>query len=189
MRRWAALLGCILSGSIAGTASGEELSTPRFHAGAQVGGGFGNAGPTWVGGLAVEGRLGARLTEWLALDATVMLENCLFCGRSNVGAILELAPGKVFSLGLGGGVGGLYVLHFGVSASTASYGFGVLRTAFRFDRDRTGVLSVGAEGNIGSTYAGTIAGITNNGQSGFEHPLPLGTLVGGARAFFAFETN
>lgn len=170
-------------------ARGDELPIPRFHGGAQVGGGFANAGPTWVGGVNVEGRLGARLAEWFVLDATLMLENCLLCGRANVGALVELQPGKVFSLALGGGVGALYFLRFGVAASTASHGFGLVRTAFRFLRDASGVLLLGAEGTLGPTYAGTVSGITDDGRSGFEQPLPLGTIMGGARLFLGFETN
>ncbi|MFO0616190.1 MAG: hypothetical protein U0414_26590 [Polyangiaceae bacterium] len=191
MQRRAAFYGALLSVTAAATAAigapmaqAEEGSFPRLHGGALVGGGFANAGSTWVGGVAMEGALGARFAEGFTIDATLMLENCLFCGRSNVGAIASFEPGRVLLLGLGGGVGGLYFLRFGYGPNTASYGFGVARAALRFDHDRGGVLLVGADGIVGATYAGTAVD-----DSGFETARPMGTLVGGGRLFFGFETE
>lgn len=166
-------------------ARAEQPSFPRFHAGAQVGGGFSNADPTWVGGVGLGGELGVRASDLVTFDATLMLETGLvFYGRSNVGVLFSIEPGDVFVLGLGGGVGGLYALRFGYGPNTASYAYGAARTGFRFAKDRQGTLLVGAEGNVGATYAGTIVD-----DAGFESPRPIGTLVGGARLYFGFETN
>ncbi len=187
MQRQVTLLGVLLfvvCGFVAGDAHAEEESFPRLHAGAQVGAGFANGGSTWVGGIALDGALGARFNEWLTLDATLMLENCLFCGRSDVGLLVSFEPGTVFTLGVGGGVGGLYFLRWGYGPNTASYGFGVMRTGFRFAGDEDGTLLVGAEGIAGATYAGTQVD-----EAGRETPRPPGTLVGGARLYFGFETN
>lgn len=183
------VLSCVTAVALPHAARADELPLPRVHAGFAASGGFANAGPTWMGGVGFEGYLGARFAEWFALDATVFLENCLFCGRSNVGGMLVFLPGEVFTLATGGGVGGLYVLRWGIDAETASYGFGMLRTGFRVARDRTGVLSVGAEGMMGSTYAGTLSGVIVAEQSGYVDERPLGQLVGGARIFFGLETN
>lgn len=178
----------VLSIAIAREARAED-PLPRVHAGFEASGGFSNAGRTWMGGVGLEGHLGARFAEWFALDATVFLENCLFCGRSNVGGLLVFQPGSVLTLAGGGGVGGLYVLRYGLDAETASYGFGMLRTGFRFSRDRTGVLSVGAEGLVGTTYAGTLSRVIVAEQSGAVSERPLGQIVGAAKVYFGFETN
>lgn len=190
MRRQAALLGfalCSLASGATPDARAESLPTPRFHGGVNAGAGVANAGSTWVAGAALEGRLGARLAEWLSLDAVVMLENCLLCGRSNVGALIEFLPGSVFTLGFSGGVGGLYALKIGIDADTASYGFGAARMGFRFARAST-VMSIGLEGLVGSTYAGTESKITVVEQSGYVRERERGTLVAGARLFFGMET-
>lgn len=190
MRRWAAFWGfalCSLGAIATPDARAEELPTPRLHAGANAGAGVGNAGPTWTAGAAIEGRLGVRFTEWMTLDAIAMLENCLMCGRSNVGALLELQPGSVVTFGFSGGVGGLYNLKIGIDADTASYAFGATRLGFRFARGST-VNSIGAEGLLGSAYAGTVSRILVAEQSGYVRELERGTLVAGARLFVGLET-
>jgi hypothetical protein len=165
----------------------EDLATPRFHAGVSSAAGFGNAGDTWVGGPGVEGALGVRVTNWLSIDVFAMIENCLFCGRANVGGYFEFGMGKIFRLSLGGGVGGLYTLRWGYDPSTASFAFGTVRTGFAVARDSSGELILGAEGNLGSSYAGTISQLVSPTYT-FVGPLPPGTITGGARLYFGLET-
>jgi hypothetical protein len=173
------------------TARADEPAPPRARAGMEGGLGFARAGPTWVGGAGVALSGGLQATRWLGFEALVFGETgVVFYGRGHLAGLVTFTIDRL-TVGLGGGVGALYALNYGASASTASFGLGVLRLEIAFDRrSEGGHFALGAEGVLGSTFAGNVTVFSENlaGERGASaYPLAPGTPMGGARIFFGLR--
>ncbi len=149
--------------------------------------GFARAGPTWVGGTGIGLSGGVQATRWLGFEALVFGETgIVFYGRGHLAGLVTFSLDRL-TLGIGGGVGALYALHYGVPASTASFGLGVVRLEVAFDRTRDGThFALGAEGVLGSTFAGNVTEYEANRFSR-AYPLEAGTPTGGARLYFGIR--
>ena len=150
-------------------------------------GGLARAGPTWTGGVGCGVTLGVQITRWLGLDALVFGETgVVFYGRGHLAGLVNLTFDRL-TVGVGGGVGALYNLHYGVPASTASFALGVLRTEVALDPSSDSThFAIGAEGVLGSTFAGNVTEYAGN-QFLRATPLEVGTPTGGARLYFALR--
>lgn len=172
---------------VSDVARAEERTLPRGRVGIEASGGVARAGPTWTGGLGLALTGGVQLARWLGLEALVFGETgVIFFGRGHLAGLVTFAFDRL-SIAVGGGVGALYNLHYGVPASTASFALGVLRAevAFNPSYDGTG-LAIGAEGALGSAFAGNVTEYEGN-QFARAYPLETGTLTGGLRLYFGLR--
>lgn len=165
------------------SAHAEERPLPRARLGMEGGAGFARAGPTWTGGVGLALSGGAQLTRWLGVEALVFGETgVVFYGRGHLAGLVAFGFDRL-TLAVGGGVGALYTLHYGVPASTASFGIGVLRVEVAFDPTSDGShYAIGAEGVLGSTFAGNVTEYEGN-QFARAYPLEPGTPTGGVRLY------
>jgi hypothetical protein len=194
--RWSILL---CAGTLASPASSQEppsegdatpkASTPRLRGGAHAGLGGATASPVYSGGVGLGAELGCQFNRWLALSVTGYAESAFLMGRGHAGALLQVAPVEELEIGVGGGVGGMYVANFVHASETASYGSFLLRPTLRLPqagelfetRPGSWHLVLGGEGELGLSYAGTVRDVRENAS-----PLSPGTLVVGGRVFVGF---
>lgn len=121
-------------------------------------------------GVGVEGRLGVQIAPWLAVDALVFGESALLAADARAALLLEIAPARVFAIGLGAGVGAMWTANFLHPSPSANFAFALARAEARpFARlPNGGELVLGLEGLLGRTHRGSV---------------PEGTQILGGRAY------
>jgi hypothetical protein len=123
-------------------------------------------------GVGVDGRIGVQITSRFAVDVQVFAETGFLAGAIRAALLAELAPIEEFAIGLGGGVGSIYVAKLFYGVPYAGLASGLIRLEGRIDN---GVVPlekmdavVGAEGQAGALVGGD---------------FPVGTVMVGGRAF------
>ncbi len=182
-KSWWLAVAMAASTLVSDVARAEERELPRARLGMEGGLGIGRAGPTWAGGTGLGLSGGAQLTRWLGVEALVFGETgVVFFGRGHLAGLVAFGFDRL-TVAVGGGVGALYTLHYGVPASTASFGIGVLRVEVAFNPTADGShFAIGAEGVLGSTFAGNVTEYEGN-QFARAYPLETGTPTGGVRLY------